>query len=82
MNIQITARGIVSVRWDNDLTVDEVPLSKQIADAIRSSGVPEKTFADVTVEIVIQDPKEFTTSINGQIPISEEILPAKQEETT
>lgn len=81
MRIQITAKGIVSVTsWSNDVRIDEVSLSKQIADAIRSNGVPKNPFADVTVEINIQEPNEMVTTINGKLPIPEDSLPTGSEE--
>lgn len=66
MRILIKAKGLVSVSsWNNDVLVNEESLSKQISEAIRSTKCPEKSFATVTVELLVQEPVGFNTHIDG-----------------
>ena len=54
------------------MRIDGKSLSEQLAAALRSNSIGDNLFASVTVEMIVQDRKEFTTSVNGEIFFPEE----------
>lgn len=81
MRISITAKGPVSVNpWSNDVKVNGRSLPEQIAEAVRSIECSSDPFATVTVELLVQEPIELATSIDG-IALGSEKTVSEEEET-